>query len=138
MTDDNLNLVWLKIQTRNAAILVFSISILIFICFVSFRSPIRDWRYFLAFFAGAACGIVIDKRIMAKTIGLPDPLIYVPLNRRKPFKVSVTESVTYLMPFWKQFPRIYYLIVNVPFLIILAILVSLARQDSLCVQACHL
>jgi hypothetical protein len=129
MENDDSKLEWLKIQTRNAAILVFSISILAFICCVSLRPPIRDWRYYLAFFVGAACGIVTDKRIMTKTIGLPNPLIYVPLNRRKPFKMSVSQSVTYLMPFWKQFPRVYYLIANIPFLIILAVLVSFTRQD---------
>ena len=130
MKNNDTKLDWLKTKTRNAAILQFCISILIFICFVSLRPPIGDWQYYLTFFVGAACGIFIDKKIKTRGLGLPCPLVFVPLNRKKPLRMSETEAVKYLLPFWKRFPRICYLFANIPYLIILAVIVLLARQQD--------
>lgn len=130
MTNNDPKLEWLKTQTRNAAILQFAISAIAFFCFVILRPPIHDWRYYIVFFVGGVCGIVIDKRITTKGLGLPSPLVMVPIYHKEPLKVTKIESVTYLMPFWKHFPRVFYVIANIPYIFILGVIVLWARRQG--------
>ena len=129
MITNELKLEWLRIQTRNAAFLQFSISTLAFICFATLNHPIRDWRYYISFIAGTACGITVDSIIVRRTLGLKNPLVLLPLNRRK-LKITETEAVKYLIPFWEHFPRIFYLVANIPYLIILTVIIFRAQNGD--------
>jgi hypothetical protein len=118
---------WMKEQIREAALGMILISVTIFIIWVFAESKWGDWESKLGWAVGIISGVLfnvlIPRPVNPAHFGSPfvKPYHQKPTPREK-------ELMTWLLPKWRQFPRRYFWLASVPYLIVLIILILSTRH----------
>ncbi len=118
---------WMKTQVREAAFEMTFLSVIMFACLVFVMSRYGDWISK----AALATGILLSALYSSTLAQRPaNPVRFgFPF---KPYRSSSTEQelMAFLISEWKSFPRHYFWVATIPYLIILSLSVILTQHKS--------
>lgn len=118
---------WMRTQIQEAAFGMTLISVITFTIWVLMESRWGDWESKLALAAGISSGVLfsvlVRRPVNPAHFGIP----FVKPYHQKPTPIE-EELMTQILQRWRQFPRLYFWLANVPYLMILIILMLLTRH----------
>ncbi len=122
MITDRGKLNWLRTQIRIAMFLLTGSSVVAFGIFVYRYSGQWGWKAYGVFVIGSMIGALI---------GTHHPANLFPSRGQESLRMTEEEGMAHLMFYWKRFPRWYCWLADLPYLIVLLILIALMHwKDS--------
>ena len=118
---------WMRTQIREAAFGMTFISVTIFTIWVLIESKWGDWESKLALAVGIISGVLLSTLVPRPVDPAHFGIPFVKPYHQKPTPIE-EELMACILQRWRQFPRLYFWLVNIPYLTVLVILMFLTQH----------